>query len=156
MWQHLLPSCARKILLMSDYKEVLQKNGVLSFTPGGISMWPIISNRADTVIIKPVEGRLKKYDVAFYTRSSGQYVLHRVMRVNPDSYDMCGDSETAVEKAVPAQAVFGIMEGYYKNKKYIDCNKNFFYKLFVRFWSCSVFWRRCLIKGLSILGIRAK
>ncbi|MBQ6381189.1 MAG: hypothetical protein IJJ41_06295 [Clostridia bacterium] len=141
---------------MNDYQRVLQKNGVLSFTPGGISMWPIISNRADTVIIEVPKGILKKYDVAFYTRESGQPVLHRVLKVNEDSYDMCGDSQTAVEKGVPHSAVFGVMTGYYKNGKFIDCRKNVFYKCVVRLWSCSIFLRRCLLKAFSLVGIKAK
>lgn len=140
---------------MNEYQRVLEKNGVLSFTPGGISMWPIISNRTDTVIIKSVRGTLKKYDVAFYERESGQVVLHRVLKVNPDSYDMCGDSQTAVEKGVPFAAVFGVMEGYYKGGRYIDCNKNKLYRFKVRVWSFSIFFRRCILKALSIIGIRA-
>ena len=140
---------------MNEYQRVLEKNGVLSFTPGGISMWPIISNRADTVIIKTTQGILKKYDVAFYERKSGQVVLHRVLKVNQNTYDMCGDSQTAVEKGVPFEAVFGVMEGYYKGGKYIDCNKNIMYKFVVRLWSFSIFFRRCILKALSIIGIRA-
>ncbi|MBR2591107.1 MAG: S24/S26 family peptidase [Clostridia bacterium] len=141
---------------MSEYKRVIEKYGVLSFTPSGSSMWPIISNRADTVIIKTPPKVLKKYDVAFYERASGQAVLHRVIKVHENTYDMCGDSHTAVEKGVPFDAVFGIMAGYYKGKKYIDCEKNLLYKVIVRFWSFSIFFRRCMIKGLSLFGIRAK
>lgn len=141
---------------MNDYEKVLEKNGILSFTPGGISMWPIIGNKTDTVIIMPPEGRLKKYDVAFYRRPNGQAVLHRVMRVNKNSYDMCGDSQAGIEKAVPDKAVFGILKGYYKGKKYIDCQKNLFYKAVVRFWSFSLFFRRAMLKALSLIGIKAK
>ena len=135
---------------------MLEKNGVLSFTPRGKSMWPMISNKTDTVIIKSVKGTLKRYDVAFYERASGQVVLHRVMRVHADCYDMCGDSQTAVETGVKHEAVFGVLEGYYKGKRYIDCNKNIVYKAVVRFWSFSIFLRRCLLRGLSLFGIRAK
>ena len=141
---------------MNEYKRVLDKYGVLSFTPSGTSMWPIISNRADTVIIKTPQGVLKKYDVAFYERKNGQSVLHRVIKVNETTYDMCGDSHTAVEKGISFDAVFGIMTGYYKGEKYIDCEKNILYKAAVRFWSFSIFFRRCMLKGLSLLGIRAK
>ena len=141
---------------MNDYKRVLQKNGVLSFTPSGVSMWPIISNRADTVIIEVPKGRLKKYDVAFYERASGQPVLHRVLCVHEDCYDMCGDSHLVIEKGIADAAVFGVMTGYYKGKRFIDCRKNLVYKCFVRLWSASLFFRRVLLKGLRMLGIRPK
>lgn len=141
---------------MNDYRRVIEKNGILSFTPSGRSMWPIISNHADTVIIEAKQGRLKKYDVAFFERRGVKPVLHRVIKVKPDGYDMCGDSEVWVEKDVPEEAVFGVMTGYYKKKKYIDCRKNLLYKLVVRFWSFSIFFRRCMLKALSLVGIRAK
>ena len=134
---------------------MLEKNGVLSFTPGGISMWPIISNRTDTVIIEAATHTLKKYDVAFYERESGQVVLHRVLKVHETTYDMCGDSQTAVETGIPHSAVFGVMVGYYKQGKYIDCYKNVLYKCIVRLWSGSIFFRRCVLKGLSLIGICA-
>ena len=139
---------------MNDYKRVLEEKGILSFTPGGRSMWPIIANYEDTVIIEKPQGTLKRFDVAFYQRESGQPVLHRVMRVNADNYDMCGDSQTAIEKGIAFDAVFGVMTGYYKKGKYIDCRKNLLYKFTVRFWSSSILWRRILLKGLRILGIR--
>ncbi len=141
---------------MNEYQRVLEKNGVLSFTPSGISMWPIISNRADTVIIRAATQTLKKYDVAFYERENGQAVLHRVLKVHETTYDMCGDSQTAVETGIAHSAVFGVMEGYYKKGKYIDCNKNVLYKCIVRVWSGSIFFRRCVLKGLSLIGIHAK
>ena len=140
---------------MNEYQSNIEKNGVLSFTPGGISMWPIISNRTDTVIIKAATHTLKKYDVAFYERESGQVVLHRVLKVHETTYDMCGDSQTAVETEIPHSAVFGVMVGYYKQGKYIDCYKNVLYKCIVRLWSGSIFFRRCVLKGLSLIGIRA-
>ena len=138
---------------MNDYEKVIEKNGVLSFTPRGKSMWPIIKNKGATVIIVKAPQTLKKYDVAFYRReNTGTPVLHRVMKVNEDSYDMCGDSQIAIEKGVKKSFVFGVMSGYYVGGKYTDCNKNLKYKLTVRIWSCSLFLRRVFLKILRIFG----
>jgi hypothetical protein len=139
---------------MNEYEDVLRKNGILSFTPGGNSMWPIIKNKKATVIIVPAEGRLKKYDVAFYRRENGQPVLHRVLRVNEDSYDMCGDSQLSIEKSVKNDTVFGVLKGYYKGEKFIDCNKNISYKTAVRIWSGSLWIRHIFMKILFIVGIK--
>ena len=139
---------------MNDYEKALQKSGVLSFTPGGNSMWPIIKNKGATVIIKKPTQDLKKYDVAFYKRENSRAVLHRVMRVNADSYDMCGDSQFTLEKGIPKSSVFGVLSGYYAGEKYIDCEKNLPYKIMVRFWSFSLFFRHAILKILRTFGIK--
>ena len=139
---------------MNDYEKALQKSGVLSFTPGGNSMWPIIKNKGATVIIKTPTGDLKKYDVAFYRRDDSRVVLHRVMKVKSDSYDMCGDSQYILEKDVPKTSVFGVLSGYYVGEKYIDCSKSVSYKLMVRLWSFSLFFRHVMLKALRTFGIK--
>lgn len=137
---------------MNEYEDVLKKNGVLSFTPGGNSMWPIIRNKDATVIIGIPHGRLHKFDVAFYRRDNSQAVLHRVIKVNGESYDMCGDSQLSIERGVKDDAVFGILEGFYQDGKYIDCKKNSSYKLRVRLWSSSMFIRHIFLKAVNICG----
>lgn len=132
--------------MKNDYKNLLNKNGVISFTPGGESMWPIIRNKKTTVIIVKPESELKKYDVAFYETSEGRPILHRVMSVGEDAYDMCGDGNSVYEKNVPKAAVFGILKGFYRKEKYIDCEKNFIYKLSVRIWCSSLFFRKVILK----------
>ena len=64
-------------------EEILQKEGCLVTTTAGVSMYPMLRNRRDTVVIRPAAGRLKKYDVALYKRGES-YVLHRVVKVLPD------------------------------------------------------------------------
>ena len=44
-------------------------------TPHGVSMWPMIRNGKDTVLIEPVNGRLKKYDIPLYKDKRGRYVM---------------------------------------------------------------------------------
>ena len=38
----------------------------------------------------------------------------------PDGYLMCGDSQFALEK-VSEDQIFGVMLGFYRGKKYVDC-----------------------------------
>ena len=105
----------------SDYKTEIEKNGVIGFVPGGNSMWPILKHRGQSVVVKQKTQRLKKFDVAFYQRSNGAFVLHRVMDVTNDGYVMCGDSQLVYEK-VSEEQVFGVMEGFYSGKNYVECS----------------------------------
>lgn len=102
-----------------DYKTELIKNRILAFVPGGNSMWPTLKNRGQSVIVLVKTEKLKRFDVAFYVRSNGAYVLHRVMEATDYGYVMCGDSQTTLEKVLEEQ-VFGVMTGFYRGEKYID------------------------------------
>ena len=63
----------------SSFEEILDREGQLIYTNVGDSMWPLIRQGRDLVVIHRTTGRLKKYDVPLYRRDSGQYVLHRVL-----------------------------------------------------------------------------
>lgn len=76
----------------SSFGEILARDGRLIYTNVGDSMLPLIREGRDLLVIEPPEGRLKKYDIAFYRRDSGQYVLHRVLEVREHDYVICGDN----------------------------------------------------------------
>ncbi len=105
----------------SDYKTELLKNGALAFVPGGNSMWPTLKHRGQSVIVLPKTQKLKRFDVALYQRADGKFVLHRVMQPTEYGYIICGDSQFALEKVLEEQ-VFGVMSGFYRGKKYIECS----------------------------------
>ena len=59
-------------------EDVLREEGLFVSTTVGVSMFPMLRNRRDTIIVRPYEGRLKKYDVPLYKRGS-DYILHRII-----------------------------------------------------------------------------
>jgi hypothetical protein len=64
----------------------------------GSSMVPFLIN-ADTVYLNRIEKPLRRGDVVLYTRLSGQYVLHRIVKVNSDgSFIMLGDAQQELER----------------------------------------------------------
>ena len=139
---------------LSDYKEELEKKGTIAFVPSGNSMWPTLKDKGQPVIIIKKENRLNKYDVGFYTRPNGAYVLHRVMEVLPDGYLMIGDSQFNTEKVLEDQ-VFGIMQGFYQGKKYISCDAKkylrkvdrWFKRKTIRKWRLKFFYHFKVNKG---------
>ncbi len=104
----------------ANYKTELDKNGAIAFVPRGNSMWPIIKNHKQSVIIRKKEPseRLKPFDVAFYLRENGAFVLHRIISVTERGYLACGDSQFDLEM-VSEEQVFGVLEGFYKGKRYV-------------------------------------
>lgn len=107
-------------LFGADYKSELEKNGAIAFVPHGNSMWPILKNRKQTVVVIKKTDRLSRFDVALYERNGKEktFVLHRVMKSADGGYIICGDSQFVLER-VEEDAVFGVMSGYYKGKTFI-------------------------------------
>ena len=62
------------------------------------------------------KGALKKYDVALYHRPTGEYVLHRVLKVLDGAYVICGDNRIWKE-TVPEAWVIGVMTDYYPDER---------------------------------------
>ena len=102
----------------SNYQTELNNNGVISVIPSGCSMWPFLKNKGQSVIISKIDKPPKKFDVCLFVRKDGTLVLHRVVGKLEDLYLLQGDSQNYVEK-VELSNIIGIMEGFYKGKKYI-------------------------------------
>ncbi len=101
-------------------REKLKNGGKVKIKPRGTSMLPMIRQDIDEVeLIKP-SGRLKKYDIPFYKRKSGQFVLHRIIKVRKNDYVLCGDNQTQPEYGITDDMIFAVVSGYYCDGKYIS------------------------------------
>ncbi len=127
----------------STFEEQLAKNGKLIYTNRGDSMMPLIKQDRDLLIIKPVHGRLKKYDVPLYKRDSGQYVLHRILQVRKHDYVICGDNRWVKEYGIRDRHIIGVLTAVVRNGKEISVN-DWKYKAYVHLW-CDFFPIRAFI-----------
>jgi len=89
--------------------EQLKAGGKFKFSPKGTSMLPLIHQGVDEVVISPKKGELKKYDVPFYRRKDGQFVLHRIVGRNKDGYILCGDNQYIKEYGVTDDMIIGVL-----------------------------------------------
>lgn len=133
------------------YKEalhvegVLRERGVYICTTAGTSMYPMLRNRRDTVIIRPVTGRLQKYDIPLYRRGK-DYVLHRIVKVTPEGYVICGDNCMKKEYQVTDEQIIGVLRGFYRDDKEIDMD-GAGYRLYCCIW-VALYPFRYMIKRL--------
>ena len=100
--------------------EVLKTGGEVRFVSNGWSMAPLLSNGGQQIILVPLSGPLNKGDIAFYRRKSGQFVLHRVVRVKDGSYTFCGDNQVDFEPGIAHEQVLARMTGYIRDGKRYD------------------------------------
>ncbi|MGM9644770.1 MAG: hypothetical protein ACI3X1_06760 [Eubacteriales bacterium] len=101
-------------------EEILKSDGMYVSTTSGVSMYPMLRDRRDTIVVTPTSERLEKYDVALYRRGD-KYVLHRVIKVLPDSYVIRGDNCVAKEY-IPDSDILGKLSEVYRADKKIDLN----------------------------------
>ncbi len=114
--------------------EKLAANGEVIFTSAGTSMLPTLRDRKDQVCIVAPPGRLKKHDLPFYQRDSGQYVLHRIVKVNSDgTYTLRGDHQFVNERGIRPDQIIGIVKGFWRGGRYISCD-SLLYRLYCRVW----------------------
>ncbi len=101
--------------------RTLTEGRVCRLVVTGTSMAPFLRDRADSVILAPLEGAPKRGDILFYRRPGNVCVLHRVHKVRPDGIlIMCGDAQTWLEPIHPAQIV-GRVTRVERGGKAIDC-----------------------------------
>ncbi len=138
---------------MNTIEETLREHGVFVTTTVGVSMEPLFKNRRDTVEIVPVTGRLSKYDVPLYRRRD-DYVLHRVVKVLPDSYVICGDNCIGKEYGITDEDIVGVMVAFDRKNKHYTVN-HLGYRLYARLrvaqYPLRLFWFKLRQQGAKIL-----
>lgn len=125
-------------------EETLLDKGYLIIAPIGTSMLPLIRPNRDVTVLKKKTLPPKKYDVVLYKRNSGSYILHRILKITPDGYIICGDNQFIKEYGVKEEQILGIMDGFYRDNKYIDTS-SFLYQLYVYLWCFSLSFRRIIL-----------
>lgn len=115
-------------------KEIIKNGGQCKLRVTGYSMTPILKHLRDSVILtSPNNKKIRKGEIVFIQRDTGQYVLHRVIKIiDEDNFIINGDAQQWIE-TVRNDQVIGICSYIVKNGKTISCD-NIIYKNIVRLW----------------------
>ncbi len=136
--------------MMPTIRQTLAQGNSVTFTPGGVSMLPMLRPDRDAVTLSPLPQQLKKYDLPLYRRDNGQYVLHRVVKVG-QTYTCLGDNQFYTEPGVRQDQMIGIVTEFVRGGKRISVT-DLRYRVYCRFWYHSRFLRRCWRKLKRILS----
>ena len=123
-------------------KEKLAEGREVIFSPRGTSMLPMLREGRDTITLSPVPNKLKKYDIPFYQRENGQYVLHRIVKIG-DTYTCIGDNQFVYENGVKREQIIALCIAFTRNGREYHAN-SMRWQLYARFWHYSRFPRRVL------------
>ena len=131
-------------------REQLANGGTVEFSPRGVSMLPMLRQGRDTVTLRAVSGKLKKYDLPLYVRDDGHYVLHRIVSVR-DNYTCIGDNQFVYEKGVRQDQMIGVVTSFCRDGKRIDVS-NASYRIYRVLWHRS----RCFRHLWRSITVRIK
>ena len=127
----------------STFEEEIEKSGKIIYTNVGDSMMPFIRQGRDVLVISRAEGKLKRYDVPLYKRDSGQYVLHRILKVRENDYVICGDNRWNREYGITDRHIIGVLTGIIRDGREIPVTDRK-YRIYVHLW-CDFFPVRAFI-----------
>ena len=112
----------------------LLEEGVYVSTTSGYSMWPLLRDRKDrVVIIAKGDARLKKWDLPLYRYPDGRLVLHRIIGVKEGYYRVRGDNTYSVER-IPEEWILGYVTELYRGEKHVLSTSRS-YRLYAAFWN---------------------
>lgn len=133
-------------------EEQLAQTGEAITSSAGFSMYPMLRNRKDMIVIESVKRPLKTNDVPLYRLASGKLVLHRILSVKDGVYIIRGDNLFRKEYVKPEQ-VIGLLKAFYREGKFYDCEKSRKYKCYVFYVRVSYpfrhFWHEILHPALA-------
>ena len=122
---------------LSDYeeliREVLSSGGEFRLYPHGTSMLPLLRQGIDSVALRSLDRPPLKFDILFYKRRDGSYILHRVKEVTKDGLVLWGDNHTMLEFGVTNDMIIGYAARIFRGDKELDC-QSFRYKAYLWLW----------------------
>ena len=130
--------------LMPVLREFLDVGKNVKISPQGISMLPMIRQGIDKVVLSPISGELRKYDLPLYQRDNGHFVLHRIVKVG-ETYTCIGDNQFELEHGLRHDQMIAVVTAFYRGDKLHSVNE-LGYQIYCRLWHYSRpirhFWRR--------------
>ena len=124
-------------IYLSDYeeliREVLASGGEFRLYPHGTSMLPLIRQGVDSVALRSLDRPPRKYDILFYRRKDGSYILHRVKEVTDKGLVLWGDNHTMLEYGITEENIIGYAARIFRGDKELDC-QGFGYRAYLWLW----------------------
>ena len=139
-----------------NIEQCLQELGYAVVPVRGTSMWPLLKEGETRVQVEAKEGRqVRKGDMVLYRRQDGTLVLHRIIKVEEDTFLVCVDHQWKQMEQVQEEQILAVAQGFFKNEHYIDDN-TWWYRIYKKFWNGNLTVRRCCLAFLRLSGLEKR
>ena len=118
---------------VSMLKDLVEEGKEVNMTISGSSMSPFIIHHRDKIFFKAPDRELKKGDIVFFQRDSGQYVVHRICKVKKEGYYIVGDGQTEIEGPVRPDQIFARVTRVERKGRIIK-EGDFWWRFFETVW----------------------
>ncbi len=118
---------------LDTLKEAVGQGHACSMLITGGSMEPFLVGGRDTIRFAAPKEKLRRGDMVFFQRESGQYVMHRIRWVKEDGLYIIGDNQTETEGPVDPSRVFAVVFEVKRNGKILT-PKSFWWRFFRTVW----------------------
>ncbi|MCQ2491570.1 MAG: S24/S26 family peptidase [Lachnospiraceae bacterium] len=121
---------------VSVLRELVEEGKQVNMLIAGNSMSPFIIHQRDYIYFQKPDRELKVGDPVFYQRDNGQYVMHRICKVNKDgTYNIVGDAQYEIEHGVRRDQIFALITQVRRKNQLLkpgDFWWDFFEKVYIR------------------------
>ena len=131
-------------------KQLVEEGETVSMRIVGSSMSPFLIHDRDLITFKAPDRELKKGDMVFFQRESGQYVMHRIYAVKPDGYYMVGDAQTEIEGPIRREQIFAVIIKVRRKDKWMEPG-DFWWNFFERVWINIIPVRKAVVVFYSLV-----
>lgn len=122
-------------------KELLKQDKQVSLAIKGNSMAPFLINNRDCIYLEKSKRVLKRGDFVLYQRIGGQYVTHRIIRIDGNKYYTAGDNQIVIEGPIYQEQIFGIVTKVKRKEKWLKAG-DFYWEFFEHIWPYLFPWRK--------------
>ena len=139
---------------VSVLKELSDEGKVVSMRIAGSSMSPFLCHNRDYIFFTKPDRPLRRGDMVFYQRGTGQYVMHRIWKQGSWGFYIVGDAQTVIEGPVREDQIFALIIKVQRKGKILQPG-DFWWEFFEHVWIRIVPVRRIILKLYS-MGVKRK
>ena len=132
------------------FRLLLEAGETLSLPVLGSSMTPFLVHQRDEVWLRKPEKALKKGDIVLYQRRNGDYILHRICRIQDGSYTMIGDAHQVKEPGILPYQMVGVVIRVRRKGKILEPG-SFWWSFFAQFWLWVIPLRKAFMKLYTLI-----
>ena len=120
-------------VIMEPLLALLEEAQAVPLVISGSSMTPFLAPGRDTVYLSKAQKPIRKGDMVLYRRSNGRYVLHRVLKADPDGYTMIGDAQTQPEPGISPEQICAVVTAVRRKGRLLQSG-SFWWDFFEKVW----------------------
>lgn len=118
---------------VSMLRDLVREGKEVSMLITGSSMSPFLLSHKDSICFKAPWRPLRRGDMVFYERETGQFVMHRICKVRSEGLYIVGDAQHEIEGPVDPSQVFGLVTKAHRRGKWIGPEDSW-WKFYEHIW----------------------